>query len=145
LQDVSLRDALPVLADELDLNVAMSNGADGRLSMHVEALSTEQAIAVLLFDTGPAFRLQGNLLVVRSAPLHPVIDGSRRLPEQLADELLTVYLPLSYADGRQLVELLGRSENSEAGAGLLSERGAVRVDVRTNTLIVRDSASHLAA
>lgn len=145
LQDVSLRDALQVLADELDLNLVMSNGVDGSVSMHVEALSIEQAIAVLLFDTGLDFRLQGNLLVVGSAPLLQEFDDSRRLREQLADELLTVYLPLSYADGRQLVELLGRSENSEAGAGLLSERGTVRVDVRTNTLIVRDSASHLAA
>jgi len=149
LQDVALRDALQVLADELGLNLVMSSDIDGNVSTHIEALSIEQAIAVLLFDTGFDFRLQDNLLVVGPSAVLTDFDDSQRTRAQLADELETVYLPLSYADGRQLVELLEGSADAEretsGSGGLLSTRGTARVDVRTNTLILQDTASHLAA
>lgn len=147
LQDVALRDALQVIADELALNLVMSDEVSGHISTHIEALSIEQAIDVLLFATGLGFRLHSNLLVVGPPAVLADFDEQQRLRQQSLDTLQTVYIALSYADGRQLAELLTGSAGSGSTLmpGLLSERGTAQVDVRTNTLIIRDSASQLSA
>lgn len=157
LQAVDLRDALQVLADELALNLVMSANVTGTVSIHIEALSIEQAIDVLLFDTGLGFRLNDNLLVVASPDVLARFDEQQRARWQERDSMQTAWIALSYADGRQLAELLmsanagdsrdgGVNQNADsATAGLLSSRGTAHVDLRTNTLIVRDTASHLSS
>jgi type IV pilus assembly protein PilQ len=152
LQDVPLRDALQVLADELDLNLVLSDEVAGDINVHVEQLDLVQTLDMLLFGKSLAFRLTDNLLAV--GPLQHLLelDQAQQQRTAAAAILQTEYMQLNYADAQTLLTLLtGANSVSSAGAdsaraaGLLSASGFAQVDSRTNTLIVRDTPEKLRA
>lgn len=140
--DVPLADALQFVADELGLNLVLSGDINGAVTIHIEQLSAEQALDMLLFGRELAFRLRGGVLAVGSAALLAEQDNEVRLRQMSQESLQTRYMQLNYADGLDLLQLLS---GSNAVSGLLSEQGSAQVDRRTNTLIVRDSSASLRA
>lgn len=142
--ELPLADALQVIADELDVNLVLTERVTGLVSLHIEQLPAEQALDMLLFGRDLAFRLRGGVLAVASPEQLVSQDMELKVREQLGDTLETKFLQLNYADGQAVLQLLLGSD-SPAGGSLLSERGSVRVDQRTNTLIVRDTEGSLHA
>jgi type IV pilus assembly protein PilQ len=140
--DVPLADALQFVADELGLNLVLSGDINGAVTIHIEQLSAEQALDMLLFGRELAFRLRGGVLAIGSAALLAEQDEQLRLRQSSQQSLQTRYMQLNYADGQDLLQLLS---GSDAVPGLLSEQGSAQVDRRTNTLIVRDSNASLGA
>lgn len=161
LQDVPLRDALQLLADEMELNLVMSDEVTGNISVHVEQLDLAQTLDVLLFGKSLAFRLSDTLLAVAPAPRLQEFDLAQQQRKLAADVLHTEYMQLNYADAQTLLTLLTGAESvtgsvaetaagtaeTDAGnvAGLLSASGFAQIDARTNTLIVSDTPERLSA
>lgn len=140
--DVPLADALQFVADELGLNLVLSGDINGMVTIHIEQLTPEQALDMLLFGRELAFRLRGGVLAVGSAGLLAEQDDQLRLRQSSLESLQTRYMQLNYVDGEDLLQLLS---GSNAVSGLLSAQGSAQVDRRTNTLIVRDSNTSLRA
>ncbi|MDO9478775.1 MAG: type IV pilus secretin PilQ [Pseudohongiella sp.] len=142
--ELPLADALQVIADEMGLNLVLADGLTGSVSLHIEQLPVEQALDMVLFGRELGFRLRGSVLAVAATEHLERQDAELKSREQLLDTLETRFIQLNYADGQAFLQLLLGSD-SHPGGGLLSERGSVRVDQRTNTLIVRDTLASLRA
>lgn len=161
LQDVPLRDALQVLADEYELNLVLSDDVTGQLSIHVDQLDIARTLDVMLFGSGLAFRLSDNLLAVGSPDHLLALDQAQQQRKLANAKLHTEYMQLNYADAQTVLSMLtasavvagtgsdapGLSDLSESATshGLLSSSGFAQVDTRTNTLIVSDTMDRLLA
>lgn len=161
LDDVPLREALQVLADEFELNLVLGDEVTGQISVHVEELDIMQTLDVMLFGKGLSFRLSDKLLAV-GLPQHLAeLEQAQNQRHLSAAIVRTEYIQLNYADARSLSDMLtgaGAVVSSAADSaalrgssgivrplGLLSASGQAQVDYRTNTLIVSDTAERLRA
>lgn len=155
LQNVPLREALQVLADELELNLVLSTEVAGEVNVHVEQLDITQTLDVMLFGSPLTYRLTESLLAV-GLPHHLLaLDQAQQQRQRSAAVVQTGYMQLNYADARVLLAIVtgadavGSTEadlsESAHSAGLLSAAGFAQVDARTNTLIVSDTPDRLLA
>jgi type IV pilus assembly protein PilQ len=140
-QDIEVRAVLQLLADFTDLNIVASDTVTGHITLRLKDVPWDQALDIILRIKGLGKRQEGNVLWV--APLAEIAAREKqelqamKEKEQLAP-LRSEYIQINYAKASDLAALLKAKENS-----LLSERGAVTVDERTNTLLVQDTADKL--
>ena len=142
-QDIDVRAALQVIADFTGLNMVVSDSVKGGLSLRLKDVPWDQALDIILRTKGLGMRRMGNVILV--APNEELAAREKQELEarkQIADlePLRSEILQINYAKAADLAALIRSKENS-----LLSERGTVTVDERTNTLLVRDTAASLEA
>ena len=120
-----------------------SDAVGGTVTLRLKNVPWDQALDIILKSRGLGMRKAGNVIMV--APSEELAARERleleanRQVEELAP-LRTEFVQINYADAADLMGLIQASENN-----LLSERGNVSIDARTNTLIVQDVASSLEA
>jgi len=140
-QDIEVRAVLQLLADFTSLNVVVSDSVQGNITLRLKNTPWDQALDIILKTKGLAMRKNGSVMLV--APSDEIasrekleLEALKQLSElaPLRSELIQV----NYAKAVNLSELLKSDTNS-----LLSERGNVTVDERTNTLLVRDTIDRL--
>lgn len=141
-QDVPVRQLLQILAEENGLNLVASESVTGNITLRLENVPWERALETILRVKGLAKRIDGNILIVAPADElaqreQQELEASQRMSE-LAP-LSSSYIQINYAKAGEIASIL-RTESSD----LLSSRGAVTVDDRTNTLLVRDTAEQIA-
>ncbi|MGQ4277528.1 type IV pilus secretin PilQ [Pseudidiomarina sp. E22-M8] len=136
-QNVPVRQLLQILANENDLNLVASESVTGNITLRLENVPWQRALDTILRVKGLSSRMDSNILIV--APADELaereaqeLEAKQRL-SQLAP-LESTYIQINYAKAADIAAIL-RTESSD----LLSERGAVTVDERTNTLLVRDT------
>ena len=140
-QDIEVRSVLQLLADFTGLNLVVSDSVEGNLTLRLKNVPWDQAMDIILKTKGLAQRKSGNVILV--APSDEITARekleleSRKQVEEL-ERLETVYLKVNYAKALDIAELLNQKDNS-----ILSPRGSVSVDERTNTLLVKDTLSSL--
>ena len=170
-QDVPIRFALQILADEQDFNLVAGEAVAGNITLQLDGVPWDQALELVLQAGNLAYRLDGNVLFVTTAEEMALQRERELVAERQAlnlTPLVTELLQVNYADAAVLLDLvLGAGAAAEPGApatdpdasaadpgagilrtgnrGLLSARGSASVDVRTNTLIVQDMEQNLAA
>lgn len=138
-EDMDLRAAIQLLASELGLELMLDENVDGRLNLVADDVAPGELMAGLLRNHQLGYRIsQGVIHVAPGAVLLAQAQEAAAVAEAMAP-LLTKYLQINYADATVILDLVG---GGDAG-GLLSQRGVVSVDARTNTLIVRDIESRL--
>lgn len=142
-QNIEVRAVLQLLADFTGLNLVASDTVGGNLTLRLKNVPWDQALDIILKARGLAMRKVGNVIIV--APTEEI--AAREKLELEAEKqrvelapLHTEFIQVNYAKAADLASLLKAQENS-----LLSERGHVTVDERTNTLLVRDNAENLQA
>jgi type IV pilus assembly protein PilQ len=141
-QDIEVRAVLQLLADFTGLNIVTSDSVTGSITLRLKDVPWDQALDIVLQTKGLGKRQQGNVIWV--APLGEIAAREKqelqalKEREQLAP-LRSEFIQVNYAKASDLANLLKAKENS-----LLSERGAVTVDERTNTLLVQDTSDKLA-
>jgi type IV pilus assembly protein PilQ len=141
-QSIDVRSLLQIIADVAGTNLVVSDSVTGEVAMRLQNVPWDQALDIVLRTKGLAARKEGNVIVV--APLEEVAARERAELEaenekvQLAP-LRSELIQVNYAKAMDLAALLSAGETS-----LLSERGRVTVDDRTNTLIVLDTREKLA-
>ncbi|MBS9403161.1 type IV pilus secretin PilQ [Halomonas sp. TRM85114] len=141
-QDIEVRSVLAIIADFTGLNLVASDSVTGSVTLNLEDVPWDQALDLVLKSHGLASRQEGNVIVV--APASELASRERQEIEsrnQMEDlaPLTSEYVQVKYAKADSLAQLLRGGE----GFGLLSERGRVAVDQRTNTLLIQDTAEQI--
>ncbi len=151
-QDIEVRAVLQLIADFTSLNLVASDTVDGRITLRLQNVPWDQALELVLKTKGLDKRQIGNVLMV--APADEIAERERReiennkQIEELAP-LQTEHIRIRYADAKELYNLFsaeggGSDEDTSAStASLLSARGSVIVDERTNTLLVTETAQKM--
>ncbi len=146
-QDVEVRAVLQLLADFAGLNLLASNAVGGSLTLNLRDVPWDQALDLVLRTQGLGKRLEGNVLLVAPAEALAAQEqaamAARTRQEGLAP-LETAFLQVRYARAADLVALFQAGAGAGDGASLVSERGSVLVDERTNAIIASDTAPRLA-
>ena len=143
-QDIEVRAVLQLIADFTELNLVASDTIAGRITLRLQNVPWDQALELVLKTKGLDKRLVGNVLMV--APAEEIAERERQQIEankQIAElaPLKSEFIRIRYAKAQELVALF--EAGSEEGGSLISARGAVIVDQRTNSLIVTETATKL--
>lgn len=143
-QDIEVRSVLATLAEFTGLNLVASDSVTGRVTLNLNDVPWDQALALILQSQGLSSREQGNVIVV--APAAELADLERQQLEarnqrETLSPLVTEFIEIKYARAEDLAQLLRGGDND--GFGLLTERGRVSIDQRTNTLLVQDTADQV--
>jgi len=149
-QDIEVRAVLQLIADFTGLNLVASDTVAGRITLRLQNVPWDQALELVLKTKGLDQRKVGNVLMV--APAAEIAERERqeiannKQIEELAP-LQTEHIRIRYADAGQLYGLFSGSSSgegaSESTASILSGRGSVIVDQRTNSLLVTETAQKL--
>lgn len=143
-QDIEVRAVLQLIADFTELNLVASDSVAGRITLRLQNVPWDQALELVLKTRGLDKRQVGNVLMV--APAAEIAERERQQIEankQIAElaPLSTEFIRIRYAAADTLVPLFGAG--SEDGGSLISPRGSVIVDPRTNSLIITETNSKL--
>lgn len=140
-QDIEVRSVLQLLADFTDLNIVVSDSVQGKLTLRLKNVPWDQALDIILQSKALDKREAGNVIMV--APAEEIANRERIELEGMKQKtelapLRTEFFQANYAKAAELATLL----QSESGQ-LLSERGTVTVDERTNTMLIHDTSDRL--
>ena len=143
-QDIEVRSVLQLIADFTNLNLVASDTVTGKITLRLQSVPWDQALELILKTKGLDKRQVGNVLLV--APAEEIAareEQELKSQRQMASlaPLRTEYLSINYARAENLQALITKKGGEDRS--LLSERGSVSVDQRTNTLIVQDTAAKL--
>ncbi|HVI53427.1 MAG TPA: type IV pilus secretin PilQ [Luteibacter sp.] len=149
-QDIPVRSALQLIADEAKLNLVASDSVGGSVTLRLVNTPWDQALDVILRAKGLDKRRSGNVIWIAPqtelANYEQSLADARQKAEDSA-ELISDYIPISYGKAEDIAKLLtqgsmqstGGGSSSNASKGFLSGRGSVSFDDRTNTLLINDT------
>ena len=140
-QDIETRAVLQLLADASGQNIVVSDTVAGSVTLRLQNVPWDQALDIVLRTKGLDKRKDGNVIIV--APSDEL--ASREKADLAAKKdimelapLRSEFMQVNYAKASDMAELI-----KSQGGSLLSSRGAVAVDERTNTLLLQDTAERL--
>jgi type IV pilus assembly protein PilQ len=144
-QDIETRAVLQLLADASGQNIVVSDSVSGSVTLRLQNVPWDQALDIVLRTKGLDKRRNDNVIIV--APTEELASREKAELAAHADvqdlaPLRSEYLQVNYAKAADLANLI-KAQGGSTGSGLLSKRGTVSVDDRTNTLLLQDSADRL--
>jgi type IV pilus assembly protein PilQ len=141
-QDIETRAVLQLLADASGQNIVVSDSVSGNVTLRLQNVPWDQALDIVLRTKGLDKRRQDNVIIVAPqaelAAREKAELAARKDVAELAP-LRSEYLQVNYAKAQDMAALIKTQTNS-----LLSTRGSVAVDERTNTLLLQDTPERLA-
>jgi type IV pilus assembly protein PilQ len=146
-QDIPVRSVLQLIADVSDLNIVVADSVGGRLTLRLTNVPWDQALDIIMNARNLDMRKNGNVLWI--GPTGEIAAREQQLLQaqldrRILEPLQTVLIPVSYAKAGDLKKLIQDATNAtDSEYGLLSERGSVTLDERTNTLLVTDTAERI--
>lgn len=140
-QDIPVRTVLQIIADYNGFNLVTSDSVTGNITLRLDGTPWDQALDIVLRVKGLDKRMEGNILMV--APTDELAAREARelqSKQQVADlePLYSDFLSINYAKAADIASLLSNKD-----ATLLSGRGSVNVDERTNTILIKDTAQNI--
>ena len=141
-QSIEVRAVLQLLADFTGKNLVASDTVNGNITLRLQNVPWDQALDIILTTKGLGKREDGNVMWV--APAEEIAareqaeSEARARLEELAP-LYTEFMPVNFAKASEVADLLRNKEHK-----VLTDRGNVTVDERTNTLIINDTERKLA-
>lgn len=153
-QDIEVRRVLQLLADFTDINMVAADSVQGNITLRLKEVPWDQALDIVLKTKNLDKRRNGNVIWI--APVSELIKAEEEEAKALAQSvklapIQTEYMQLSYAKAADIEKLITQNKgasstgsNSGSTSGddkesLLSSRGSISIDARTNTLIVNDT------
>ena len=140
-QDIPVRTVLQIIADYNEFNLIISDTVTGNITLRLDGVPWDQALSIILKVKGLDKRMQGNILMVAPSDELAAREAQTLQAKQQVEELATLYseyLQINYAKASEFSELIKNEDTS-----ILSARGSVSVDERTNTLLIRDTAKSI--
>lgn len=137
-QDIPVRTVLQIIADYNEFNLITSDTVTGNITLRLDGVPWDQALDIILKVKGLDKRMQGNILMVAPSDELAAREAKNLQAQQQVEELAPLYseyVQINYAKANELAELIKNEDTS-----ILSPRGTVSVDERTNTLLIRDTA-----
>ncbi len=136
LKDADIKDVLKTFSALTQLNIVIDPEVNGSVTVELRNVPWDQALDLILKINGLDYLLENNVLRVSTVAklTREKNERAQYLEQQeIAQPLKTVVKPLSYATATEVSTLLS------GDSYLMSDRGSVVVDQRTNTLIIRDT------
>ncbi|MFK8012032.1 MAG: type IV pilus secretin PilQ [Marinicellaceae bacterium] len=155
-QDIEVRSVLQLIADASQLNLVVADTVEGNVTLRLNNVPWDQALDIVLNSKQLDQRRKDNVIWI--APAKEIADREQEKLEAIRgkeefEPLKTIYIQINYAKAEEFASLLTGSNSlsstgadAEGGAGsngLLSNRGSVSFDERTNTLLVSDIPDRL--
>ncbi|OFC69721.1 type IV pilus secretin PilQ [Alteromonas confluentis] len=140
-QDVPVRQVLQIIAQTNGFNLVTTDTVTGNVTIRLEGVPWDQALAMILKIKGLDKRMEGNILLVAPAEELTARETAQlQSNKQVKDlaPLTTANITVNYAKAESLAQIL-----KSADGGILSERGSVTVDDRTNTLLLKDNQASI--
>ncbi|WP_252035469.1 MULTISPECIES: type IV pilus secretin PilQ [Vibrio] len=143
-QDIPVRKVLQQIADHNNFNLVVSDAVTGNLTLRLKDIPWPQLLDIILHMEGLEKRMKGNVLLV--APATEIAQLKQQQLEQVKvsserQPLTSEIISIRFAKAADIAEMLG----AQAKTNMLSERGSIAIDTRTNSLLIRDVASHIQA
>ncbi|EEY89224.1 type IV pilus secretin PilQ [Acinetobacter lwoffii SH145] len=157
-QDIEVRRVLQLLADFTDINMVAADSVQGNITLRLKEVPWDQALDIVLKTKNLDKRRNGNVIWI--APVAELIKAEEEEAKAIKQSVAlapiqTEYMQLSYAKAADIEKLITQNKsaqnsnnssnnssnttNNEDKESLLSSRGSVSIDARTNTLIVNDT------
>ena len=149
-QNIEVRSVLQVIADFTGLNIITSDTVTGNITLRLKDVPWDQAMDIIMQNKNLAMRKIGNVITV--APAEEVAAKEKAQLEAInaiedLEPLRTEAFTLKYqkaADFKVLVDSSSSSGSSTTlNRGILSKRGSVVAEKRTNTVFIQDTAKNL--
>lgn len=158
-QDIEVRRVLQLLADFTGINMVASDSVQGNITLRLKDVPWDQALDIILKTKNLDKRRNGSVIWI--APVAELIKSEEEEAKAIAQSIKlapiqTEYIQLSYAKVADVLKLLedsrdpkgaqaNRTTNTDSLAleSMLSSRGSVVADTRTNTLIINDTAQNI--
>ena len=160
-QDIEVRRVLQLLADFTDINMVTADSVQGNITLRLKDVPWDQALDIILKTKNLDKRRSGNVIWI--APVTELTKAEEEEAKAIAQSvklapLQTEYIQLSYAKAADIEKLMTQGKNSSSSGSsnsggseplgdsvgsLLSPRGTVSIDPRTNTLIINDTAQQI--
>jgi len=146
-QDIEVRSVLQLLADFTDKNIVVSDSVKGNITLRLKSVPWDQALDIVLESKALAMRSNGNVIWVA-----PAVELQAKEQQELQalqrkkalEPLVTEYIAVNFAKAEEMVSLIQSQSSGSKGSGsMLSDRGNVSVDKRTNTLLIQDTISRV--
>jgi type IV pilus assembly protein PilQ len=140
-QDISVRTVLQIVADYNGFNLVTSDTVAGNITLRLDGVPWDQALDIILKVKGLDKRMEGNILMVAPSDELAAREARDLQAQQQVEELAPLYseyVQVNYAKAAEFAALIKNEDNS-----ILSLRGSVSVDERTNTLLIRDTATSI--
>ncbi|MFO1468109.1 MAG: type IV pilus secretin PilQ [Steroidobacteraceae bacterium] len=142
-QDIDVRSVLQLLADTSGQNIVVSDSVTGNLTLRLQNVPWDQALDIVLRTKGLDKRRQDNVIIIG-----PTEELAAREKAELAarkdlaelSPLRTEFMQVNYAKVADLAKLIKTAGGKDS---MLSPRGTISIDERTNTLLVQDTADRL--
>ncbi len=134
-KDVEIDDVLRLIAEVSDLNIIAGDEVNGKVTIRLVDVPWDQALDVILLTRGLGFVRVGSVLRIAPSELLKAEEEARlqeRRAKEKLEDLVVKLQPVNYADVEEIEKMIKR---------LLTPRGSVDVDERTNTVILKDIAS----
>jgi type IV pilus assembly protein PilQ len=142
-QDLETRAVLQLIADFSGLNIVVSDTVQGSVTLRLQNVPWDQALDIVMTTKGLDMRRNGNVVIV--APAEEIAAREQAELEalqalQTLEPLRAEFIQINYAKASELAALIqGEGSNS-----IMTDRGTVAIDERTNTLLVNDTPTSLA-
>ncbi|HSX20930.1 MAG TPA: AMIN domain-containing protein, partial [Gammaproteobacteria bacterium] len=133
-QDIPIRSVLQLIADFANLNVVVSDTVTGNVTLRLENIPWDEALSFILQSKGLAQKASGNVILIgpseeMTAREQSDLEAQQQI--QALAPLVSEYIQVNYAKAADMVTMIKATGNT-----LLSTRGQISVDTRTNTLLV---------
>lgn len=141
-QDIPVRNVLQLIADYNDFNLVVSDSVAGNLTLRLDGVPWQQVLDIILQVKGLDKRVDGNvILVAPRAELdlreQQALEKSRL--EQELGELKSEIIKINFAKATDIADMIG----GDGTVSMLSDRGSITIDERTNSLLIRELAENI--
>jgi type IV pilus assembly protein PilQ len=140
-QNINIRSVLQLLADFTGINMVASDNVKGDITLRLNDIPWDQALDIILTTQALDKRINGNVMLIDTKASLDKMEENQLKSEQTIRKLEPIrsdLLQINYAKAADLAILIKDKQNS-----LLSERGKVSVDTRTNTLWIQDTGNKI--
>ncbi|MEL7387180.1 MAG: type IV pilus secretin PilQ family protein [Pseudomonadota bacterium] len=140
-QDIPIRSVLQIIAGYNEFNLVTSDSVTGNITLRLDGVPWDQALDVVLKIKGLDKRMDGTILMVAPSEELAAREAKELKAKQQVEDLeplYSEYIRLNYAKAEEFADLLKTDTNS-----IISARGSVSVDKRTNTLLIKDTAKSI--
>jgi len=148
-QDIEVRSVLQLIADFTGLNIVVSDDVTGNVTLRLKNVPWDQALDIIMRTKALGKRQHGNVVYIDTAKniaTHEEEVLNRQKTQQNLTPLRTEIISLNYADAEEMKQLLQSTSGGDGGSGstsIMSDRGSVTLDRRTNNLLVQDTPDRL--
>lgn len=136
-QDIPVRNVLQLIADYNQFNLVVSDSVEGNLTLRLDGVPWQQVLDIILQVKGLDKRVDGNVILVApkdELDLREKQQLEKQKLEQEMGELSSEIIKVNFAKASDITEMI----NGEGNISMLSERGSMTIDERTNSLLIRE-------